>query len=82
MVSVPSFPNAPIMNMKQASLVKASLFSLKPFHQTIPKKYYFQGGSRITHVCHGEQNREHCLFYYPNLPRSIISFIAFISFNS
>lgn len=45
MVSVPSFPNAPIMNMKQASLVKASLFSLKPFHQTIPKKYYFQGGS-------------------------------------
>ncbi len=49
MVSVPSFPNAPIMDMKQASLVKASLFSLKPFHQTIPKKYYFQGGS-IQHL--------------------------------
>lgn len=58
MVSVPSFPNAPIMNMKQASLVKASLFSLKPFHQTIPKKYYFQGGSQINHICYREKNRE------------------------
>lgn len=82
MVSVPSFPNAPIMNMKQASLVKASLFSLKPFHQTIPKKYYFQGGSESITFVMGIKIVSAAWFEYPNLPRSIISFIAFIAFNS
>lgn len=41
MVSVPSFPNAPIMDMKQASLVKASLFCVMPTASAILKKYYF-----------------------------------------